>query len=140
MDTKTVIHVGTEVVVIGGLTFYFSKQISELKAQNVVLTKRVDQLTEVLKNHVQLLQALVDDRQGRPPQGGRPRQGGRRSHPKPQPPPGFTDEELDLELGDEYEKLKDEDVEEIEDVECVGDVCYLKNNATKKRVSFQDVE
>ncbi len=140
MDTKTAIHIGTEVVVIGGLAFYFNKQISGLKAQNVALAKRVEQLTDVIKHHDQILQALIDGRQGGGGgSGGRNPTARRRSHPQ-QPPKGFTDEELDLELNEEYQKLQDDDVEEIEDV-CDGDVCYLKSDATtKKRVRFQDVE
>ena len=141
MDTKTIVHIGTEVIVIGGLTFYFTKQINDLKTQNAALLQRVNQLTEVLQQHDQILHTLVE----RNSQRINPRRPQPRQRQPAQSKIGFTPEELDQELGDELKKLDEENIEDIEDIEdvenCEGGVCYIKEeDSTKKRVRFQDGE
>ena len=62
MDAKTLIHVGAEIIVIGGVSFWFHKRIGD---QNAIITKlvddnkklheRVDALEQTVHHLIQLL-------------------------------------------------------------------------------------
>lgn len=66
MDAKTLIHVGAEIVVIGGISFWFHKRIGDQNAiitkitdENKKLTERVENLEKMLMQQHQELQQLM---------------------------------------------------------------------------------
>lgn len=158
MDTKTLIHVGIETVVIGGITFYCKRrmdtlegEIQGLREQNLKLQQGLDTLARVLEQHDRYLRGEPGAMQSsHPPPAQRPS-----SHPPAQRPPPMQqtspepsaapspqkviieeepdDEELDGLLQDELSNLKKETPEFIE-IECSGDFCEVSLETPKKKV------
>ena len=57
MDAKTIIHVGAEILVIGGVSFWFHKRIGD---QNVIITKLVDD-NKKLTERIDALERFVTE-------------------------------------------------------------------------------
>ena len=55
MDTKTMIHIGTEILLIGGLGFWMKKRADTLDAQVEDLTKKLAAYEEIITQQQQLL-------------------------------------------------------------------------------------
>lgn len=159
MDTKTLIHVGIETVVIGGITFYFKRKIDTLEGeiqllreQNIKLQQNLDTLARVLEQHDRYLRGEPVNTQPRVVQPhsttSTQAQSTQSSHYPPQPPPRKDppsadnsrvvieeepdEEELDGLLEDELSNLKKESPEFIE-IECSGDFCEVSIEPSKKK-------
>lgn len=55
MDTKTMIHIGTEILLIGGLGFWMKKRADTLDAQVEELTKKLAAYEDIIAQQQQLL-------------------------------------------------------------------------------------
>jgi len=55
MDTKQLIHIGSELVLIAGISFYFNSQIVTLKRTNEALIAEINQIKQVLSGHENIL-------------------------------------------------------------------------------------
>lgn len=55
IDTSTLIHVGVELVVVGGLAFWVHRKTSDLQDQVSGLTEKVNKYEEILKRQGELL-------------------------------------------------------------------------------------
>jgi hypothetical protein len=132
LDTKTMAHIGGELVVIAGISFYFyrktsalQEEIDNLKKQNMELIKAIEEID----SNMQQLYLMVRGVQPPPPvpvaeplrtpPGGIKGAGGSRSSPKPGPPkksaPKRKDRKLDpADTGDETldEEMMDEMLKE----------------------------
>lgn len=129
IDTKLVAHIGAELVIIGGITFYFHKKIKDLSEKVENLEKQNDFYRQAIETHESYLRDLIGthpqrNHNNRPRRGRLPtprQQPQRPSHNPPPLPeesdPEFDNEDLDAEL---------EDVEEDYE-ECDGGVCSLKD-------------
>ena len=80
VDTKTLIHVGVELVVIGGLTFWFQRktsllheEIDDLRGKLSKLEDIINQQGKMLNQHEQFIQMIG---RGMPPQMSGPRHQG----------------------------------------------------------------
>lgn len=107
MDYQTLVHVGTELVVIAGMGFWLNRQIGGVREQVSALTQKlstyedmiiqqaevIKQQNEMLRRHSQMLATIFGS--APPPQRTNPFEDPgsddstpvRRSAPKPQPPP-----------------------------------------------------
>jgi len=162
MDTKTLLHVGVEVVVIGGITFYFQRKISILQGENQLLrddlTKTQQKLDEVIKIMNIYDQILFPGKYGNPenrpiqrqPHPQHPSQPHPHPHQHPSQPSSkvhpdqsseeseikeeeeIPDEELDALLGEELSNLKEKKQEFIE-IECTEDSCDTLNTGKRKK-------
>lgn len=54
-NTQTLVHVGTELVVIGGVTFWLNKKISSLEERVKELETKNAEYEKILSNHGQIL-------------------------------------------------------------------------------------
>lgn len=82
-DTKTLVHVGTELLVIGGLTFWFQRKTSMQQEEIENLREKIARLEEVIERHDQIFQSILG---GRPPQFPPQKQSQSPPHyPSPQP-------------------------------------------------------
>mgnify|MGYP001559157532 FL=1 len=91
MDTKLVVHAGTEIIVIGGMFIYFNKKINIINDKLDKMEKNINYLANVLQAHDRIL----DSNNQRP-------------QPQHTPPPKarnkiFDLKELDKELINELE-------------------------------------
>lgn len=148
MDTKTLIHVGIETVVISGISFYFQRRISRLEGelqlvrdQNAKLNEQFEYMAQILRQHEQYLrghnlpQPVRRQTVTRPPAEAN-------VQPKPKKEeviiedeeeyPG--EEELDELLSDELSSLKKENPNYIEIEECNNDECEVSPKKSKKKV------
>lgn len=57
VDTQTLIHVGTELVIIGGLSFWFNKKLGDLQTQNLILEKRLKEMESVIEQQQKILES-----------------------------------------------------------------------------------
>jgi len=57
VSTQTLIHIGTEVVIIGGITFWFAKRTSDLQSQVDDLTKKLEAALQVIDSQGKMLMA-----------------------------------------------------------------------------------
>ena len=48
MNTSTLIHIGSEVVIVAALSFYFQKQLQQLRQENLELLERVNRLENIV--------------------------------------------------------------------------------------------
>ena len=147
MNNVTLAHVGGELVLIGGVAFYFHRKTALLQQELEALKKANAELCESvleLREGMQQLGSMVMQSQQQTPPPLRPaeaftvpprrqplQQRKRPKHRKPQPPPQeiptetddsddetIDDRELDRELEGEYTRLTSER-------KCEGDTCTL---------------
>lgn len=97
MDTKTMIHIGTELLLIGGLGFWMKKRVDTLDAKVDDLEKKISAYEEIisqqqsiLARHEEMLRKVFGmpplQLQGAPPQG-QPQSGVPPQEQPPQNPP-----------------------------------------------------
>ena len=60
MDNKQIIHIATEVITIIGLTIYFSRQNKKLYESIEVLTNSLNEQTEIIKKHEDIINNLLE--------------------------------------------------------------------------------
>ncbi len=152
VDTKTMIHVGVEIVVIGGITFYLNKRISGVQEEIGLLREKVESLetiiqqqNQMISQHENILRQIMGASQGptqqrppqqRPPQQRPPQQYSQKSskysYSQPEDssdddgPQELSPEELDVFLESELSDIK-------EARQCEGDQCTLKPRKTRKK-------
>lgn len=132
VNTQTLVHVGVELVVIGGLTFWFQRKTSLLQGEIDELREKVAGYENVIQNqgqllakHDQLLRQILGGG-GIPPIGGpapgpprgpppgrRPPPGGVPGFSPAHPPPPQEDEEPDL-PAEELDRLLQEELGNLE--------------------------
>ncbi len=124
-DTKLLAHAGIEMVVIGGVAFYYYKQISGLNERIKNLEAQNESLIKAVQEHDSYFREILT-----PGSRSGPKTKSRKSRPRPTPSPhksktfvddeeideGFGDSDLDAELEKEYQELE----------ECENGVCKLK--------------
>ena len=66
IDTKLIVHVGIESVIIGGLSFYFRKQINGLHARIEILEKQNEALDKALHDQDKAIKYIFDVLNGNP--------------------------------------------------------------------------
>ena len=54
------IHIASEMVVLSGLTFYFSQKNKKLKGHIEDLAQRIEEQEDLLQQHEQVIRKLVD--------------------------------------------------------------------------------
>jgi hypothetical protein len=152
MDMKTLIHVGVEVVVIGGITFHFQRKISKLEGElqlmrdeNIKMREEMKMLARIISAHDEFLRGgntRTSSHQQSFSNVNRPHE-----HPPPQQKMAndssveqeeeIPDEELDALLGEELSDLKEKTQDFIE-LDCAEDICEVsspKKNRKKKVLS-----
>lgn len=60
MENKQLVHMASEVVVLMGLTFYFSQKNKKLMGHIEDLAQRVEEQEDLLQKHEQVIRKLVD--------------------------------------------------------------------------------
>jgi hypothetical protein len=153
MDMKTLIHVGVEVVVIGGITFHFQRKISKLEGElqlmrdeNLKMREEMKMLARVISAHDEFLRG-GNANMMRTSQQQHPRQQSfsnvKQQH-EPSPIPKQTtineeeeeeeipDEELDALLGEELSDLKEKTQDFIE-LDCSEDICDISSSKKKSK-------
>lgn len=56
MSTQTMIHMGVELVVAGGIIFWTQKKVSGLTAENLILKGEIEELKEAMGRQAEMLQ------------------------------------------------------------------------------------
>lgn len=82
MNTTFFAHVAAEVIVIGGISFHFQKQISQLKSEITVIKNQMDQMAGVMQQQHDALMFLT----------------GKAPHPTQQPPQKPSQQKLQTPL------------------------------------------
>lgn len=136
IDTKLAVHVGAEILIIGGISVYFFKQIKDLQGKIDNLEKQNEFFKQAIETHDSYLREMYESGRlqkprvpqlQRNPQQQRPRQEPQhrpqrpthlRSQPEDDSEPDFADEELDAELETELQELEED---------CDDNTCNLKN-------------
>jgi hypothetical protein len=59
LENKQIIHIATEVVVLMGITFYFSSKNKKLFKHIEELSHKVEDLEDILQKHEQIIRQLV---------------------------------------------------------------------------------
>lgn len=135
LDTKTLVHVGVEVVVIGGVAFWLNGKISTVQKELAEALGRIQRMEEIINQqnqvitrHEMILRQIMG---GRPPPTP-PEQP--RSVPPPQNihveekgPEEVPPEELDELLGEDLLEILEERRE------CQEDTCTLKPKKHRKK-------
>lgn len=124
IDNQTLLHIGVECVVIGGLTYWQHRKIENVREEVNELKEKLEKYEEIINSQGQLLMQHEQYFRGisrssmRPP-----------SHPSPPPPPpeepDVSNEELDRMLASELETLEmsaDGESADFEEV-CSEDAC-----------------
>ena len=143
VDLKFLAHIGVEILVIGGVTFYFYKQTSDLKRRvqeledaNNFLMRTVQTMMQGHLPSVQssgappLRSGLPQQRQPQPPQRQpiRPSEGNSQRTQSPLPqrqqsPVQYDEPDFDEEFSDrELDDVIDQELEE----ECEGGICPIR--------------
>jgi|UniRef100_A0A6C0D070 hypothetical protein len=60
-ENKQIIHIATEIIVIGGLTFYFNQKHNKMVKQIDELKSLIEQQNLILQKHEQIIQTLVSN-------------------------------------------------------------------------------
>jgi len=60
-ENKQIIHIATEIIVIGGLTFYFNQKHNKMVKQIDELKNVIEQQNLILQKHEQIIQTLVSN-------------------------------------------------------------------------------
>jgi len=67
MDTTKMIHVAAEVVLLGGVTFYFNGQIRSLRNEIKDLKAKIEEQQEMTNKHLNNFYAVIDKMNRSPP-------------------------------------------------------------------------
>ncbi len=139
LDPKLIGHIGVEIVVIGGITFYFSKQIKDLNSRIDNLEKQNEFFRQAFETHETYLKQLYGGRSIPQPKQ-IPKQKRPQKRPQKQPSPPISDnddesDESDIEFNEE--ELDEELEEEYQELNCDNDSCSLKDNKSNKYAKRQ---
>lgn len=163
MDTKTLIHVGVEVVVIGGIVFHFQRKTAKLEGEiqllrdeNTKLKQDLEKIYRVLTLHDQILKGHIPPQtQHHPPKKSTfHTKGNTNSRVVEYPPTSSTyssknndsqlddeeqiieedEENLDELLKEELSELKDSIPEDFIEIECSEESCKIEKPPSKKKV------
>lgn len=96
LDAKTLVHVATELLVVGGISYYFNRRIGELDQQVKKLKEENEMMGKVLEKHDQVLGMLLNRNQPLPSS----------SHSPSPTRRNLSDEEMDEILQQEKKALK----------------------------------
>jgi hypothetical protein len=109
LDTKFAAHVGAELIVIGGVFFWFKRTTDKLDEQNKQLVTQVKQLEDMVGQLRQLVgkhEAILTQVLGGAPRPLSPPQPPRSLPPSPPPEPDVDPSFLDDALSEELSELK----------------------------------
>jgi hypothetical protein len=67
INMNTLIHVGVELVIIGGVTFYLHKKISSVQEENEELKRVIVEHEERIKRCEEFIQGMANMMNGGPP-------------------------------------------------------------------------
>lgn len=162
LNTQTLVHVGAELVVAGGIVFWSQRKFADLQGQITDLQDKLSTYEKIIHQHEQIFRQIFGGgpppipnhsqtstvqkphpQQSRPP----PQMQTPRTAPQtPQPPPTFELEEENID-DEEYDKLLQEELDDIEksrtssdekdfieiDTHCDDGVCTLKKKTRKNK-------
>ena len=109
LDKKMLIHIGCELLVVGGIAFYLNSKINKYETRILALEQQNNYLRQMCESHDKILRELEEPNQRKPTH--------KSSHQKPQiktqsqqkttPLENHMDNEdaLDKELEEEYSEL-----------------------------------
>nr|QBK86594.1 MAG: uncharacterized protein LCMAC102_03890 [Marseillevirus LCMAC102] len=133
-NTQILVHTGIELVVIGGVIFWFNRklvlcqnEIDEFRTKITKYEDRITQLENILAHHDQILRKFVVEN----PQLSNQKQSPNLSHDIQQSPTSLPPLDVPTEYLDEL--LKNELDNITESRECTDDVCELKGSRLKKK-------
>lgn len=149
LANKQIIHIITEIVVLIGITFYFSSKNKKLSSHIEDISQRLEDQEDLIQKHEQIIRQLVqaiNSQNGTPkqsphiqstlgPKKGRPERGRSRKSKKtmsPPPPPvqSFEDNE-EIDENEEYSSENDSDL----DNEIAEEIAELQQQGgLKKRI------
>lgn len=150
VDQKTLIHAGIEFVVIGGVTFWLNRRISNIHEEVIELRKKVDSYEHIIQQQNQLLsrhETMLRQIFGEQPKKSIPPPSYHKPPPAPSTAPAsieeideeseeeeeISPEELDKLLGPELKNIKQGRKSPKQEVECDGDECTLKEKPSKRK-------
>jgi len=61
IDKKTILHIASEIIVIGGISIYFSAQNKKCQEKISILEHKIQQQELIIQNHEQLLLKLLNN-------------------------------------------------------------------------------
>lgn len=61
IDKKTILHIASEIIVIGGISFYFSLKNKQCQEKISILEHKIQQQELIIQNHEQLLLKLLNN-------------------------------------------------------------------------------
>jgi len=131
LDTQTLLHIGIEFVVIGGLTYWQHKNISAVRDEVAELKEKLAKMEEIIASQGQLLMQHEQFFRGVPQQPSMHRQP-HVNKPIPEEP-DVSNEELDKLLASELKTICEEEDEYSEVEECHGDSCPVDFKKKKKK-------
>ena len=151
IDSKTLVHVGVEFVVIGGVTFWLNKRISGIQEEVLELRKKVEsyenviqQQSRLINRHEEMLSQIFNpnhQKSTRPPptkhntSNNRPQQQSQIIEEDEDSEDEIPPEELDKLIGSELSSIKQKRTpnDEESEMECIGDECQLKDKSSRKK-------
>jgi len=143
LDTKTMIHIGVEAVVIGGVTFWLNGRVSSVQRTCQELQERLQTLESVIQQQNQIIsrheavlrQVMGAPRPSRRPQKPQKPQKPQEFSPAPTIPDDYLEEEGPQEVQPEQldEFLEEELSDILQERECDGDKCVLKSKKSRKK-------
>lgn len=116
LDNKTLIHIGGELIIIGGIVFWYNKKFNALQEHITNLEAKVSRLENVLAAHDKFLENIAN-------QGNNQRRNEGQNTQKKK-----TKTKADLEFLDNMLKKEIEDIEE-----CTTEKCDLKKRKPSKK-------
>lgn len=115
LDTTTLIHIGVEIVVIAGITYWHHKNISSLREEVIQMRQIIEENKKIINAQGQLL--MTHDQVLR---------GNIKPNSPPKEEPDITNDELDSLLESELNSLKNTKVEEDLSEECHEESCPVE--------------
>lgn len=152
LDTTTLVHVGTELVLLTGLAFWLHRKIALVEAQNIALEQKIKALENIVMGHDAFLRQLVSppSTKNLPPPRGTPPSGrglppvnpskgssSAAAHPKKSHPPKQIvppQPQVDSDDGDDEKSFNDEDVDAL-----IGDELKEIEGGDRVELFFDDV-
>lgn len=138
VNTQTLIHVGTELVVLSGMTFWFQRKTSKLNSDIEDLKKRLEdcekiisQQNQLIGHHEQILSRMLggapsQQQRQQPPPSRKPRK--QRSTPKEtkiQFKEPIIEDDVEDEDEEDIDELLDQEMGKTSRISCDGDTCEL---------------
>jgi hypothetical protein len=83
LENKQLLHVAGEVVILLGVTYFFTQKHKKIMAHVEDLAQRLEEQDEMIQKHEQVIRKLVETINSRPPAMSHPPLGSLRSHEAP---------------------------------------------------------